>query len=410
MQRGDGKMMKAWCLFREEKQYRQLFLAGVINGLGDRFSQVAMLGLLLRMTGSGFAVGTALAIRVIPFLLFGPLGGYITRRFSKKKVMIGTDIIRIGFALSFLFVHSESDLWIVYVSSFVLGAGEAIYAPARKSLLPSIVQEKNIMQINGLEQSVTGIVLIAGSFSGGVVAHYLGEELPFVINGISFIAAAVILFFLKESHLVDRVENHKQNGKVAAFPIIRTMIAASGILSIIFMLECIIPIFDGANNVLISVYAVEVFRMGDIGVGLFYAALGIGLISSFSLANRISGYYLEIGMGMLMLEGILIIALSRMEIAWLGLIVYFFISFASGIGNAAIDTLLMKETKAEYHGIVFGLLSTVSNVMMGLSMFGTGIVLAYVSARNVGLIAGGGFLITAMALYAIYKRKKAIHS
>jgi hypothetical protein len=39
-------------ILKEESHYRKLFFAGTINGIGDRFSQVAMLALLLRLTGS----------------------------------------------------------------------------------------------------------------------------------------------------------------------------------------------------------------------------------------------------------------------------------------------------------------------------------------------------------------------
>ncbi|WP_052807055.1 hypothetical protein [Mesobacillus subterraneus] len=52
---------------KTEKGYRKLFLAGVINGIGDRFSQVALLTLILQMTGSGLAVGITMALRMIPF-------------------------------------------------------------------------------------------------------------------------------------------------------------------------------------------------------------------------------------------------------------------------------------------------------------------------------------------------------
>ncbi|MGD6941187.1 hypothetical protein ACQCT6_04035 [Cytobacillus gottheilii] len=93
-------------LFKEEKEYRKLFSAGVLNGIGDRFSQVAVLALLLEVTGSGFAVGLTLAIRVIPFLLFAPFGGWLADKFSKRNILVSTDLIRIFFALSFLFVKS----------------------------------------------------------------------------------------------------------------------------------------------------------------------------------------------------------------------------------------------------------------------------------------------------------------
>jgi hypothetical protein len=57
-------------IFYQEKNYLRLFLAGIVNGIGDRFSQVALLALLLELTGSGLVVGIALAIRVVPFLLW----------------------------------------------------------------------------------------------------------------------------------------------------------------------------------------------------------------------------------------------------------------------------------------------------------------------------------------------------
>jgi MFS family permease len=123
-------------VIREEKQYRKLFLAGVVNGIGDRFSSVAVLAMLLQLTGSGLAVGMTLSIRLIPFVFFGPLGGWLADRFPRKKILVTTDLFRIVVALSFLMVHSKDDLWIIYLSSFLLAAGEAIYSPARKSAIP----------------------------------------------------------------------------------------------------------------------------------------------------------------------------------------------------------------------------------------------------------------------------------
>jgi MFS family permease len=174
-------------IFKEEKHYRKLFLAGIVNGMGDRFSSVAVLTMLLQLTGSGFAVGMTLAIRLIPFLVFGPIGGRLADRFSRKTILIVTDLIRIVFALSFLFVHSKEDLWIVYLSSFILAAGEAIYVPARKSALPQLVNKENLLKVNSLEQVLLGIVLIGGAFSGGIVASNFGADVSFWFNSPSIL-------------------------------------------------------------------------------------------------------------------------------------------------------------------------------------------------------------------------------
>jgi hypothetical protein len=64
-----------WTVWKREKNYQKLFLSGTINGLGNRFSQVAIFTLLYQMTGSGMAIGIFLAVRMVPFLLFGPIGG-----------------------------------------------------------------------------------------------------------------------------------------------------------------------------------------------------------------------------------------------------------------------------------------------------------------------------------------------
>ncbi|WP_237389732.1 MFS transporter [Bacillus sp. USDA818B3_A] len=161
-------------VIRKETQYRKLFLAGVVNGIGDRFSSVAVLTMLLRLTGSGQAVGMTLAIRLIPFVFFGPLGGWLADRFSRKTILVTTDLIRVVFALSFLLVHSKEDLWIIYLNTFLMAAGEAVYSPARKSAIPRLVKKENLIKVNSLEQVLIGIVLIGGAFSGGIVAYIFG--------------------------------------------------------------------------------------------------------------------------------------------------------------------------------------------------------------------------------------------
>lgn len=161
---------------KQEKYYRRLFLAGVVNGIGDRFSSVAVLALILELTGSGLAVGMTLAIRLLPYLIFAPIGGRLADRFSRKNILVTTDLVRIVFALSFLMVHGKEDLWIVYVSTFMLAAGEAIYSPTRKSTIPQLVNKENLIKVNSLEQVLVGIVLIVGPFLAGLFPFSLGKN------------------------------------------------------------------------------------------------------------------------------------------------------------------------------------------------------------------------------------------
>lgn len=71
----------AVAMFRSHKGYSRLFTAGLINGIGDRFTSVAVLALVLQLTGSGMAVGISLGVRLFPYLFLAPLEAYLAAKF-----------------------------------------------------------------------------------------------------------------------------------------------------------------------------------------------------------------------------------------------------------------------------------------------------------------------------------------
>ncbi|MBS4198739.1 MFS transporter [Bacillus sp. FJAT-49732] len=390
---------------KEEKQYRRLFLAGIVNGIGDRFSSVAVLAMLLHITGSGFAVGVTLAIRLIPFLLFGPIGGWAADKFSRKTILVTTDLVRIVFALSFLFVHSKEDLWIVYISSFILAAGEAIYSPVRKSSISTLVKQENLIKINSLEQVMVGIVLIIGAFTGGIVSAIFGANITFWLNAISFLGAAVILATIalpKNKMEKDMITEGREKRSNSTF---RKVVLMSIPIQVLLICEILIASINGIDNVLISVYAVNVYHLGDVGVGLFYGALGMGLMLSFSVANRLNKNFLAIGLICIMLEGMFLLLLSKTHIVWIAFFTFCGAACMAGVGNTCFDTILMKEIPEEHRGKMFGLMATIGNTIMGISMFLAGSALQYISPRSLGMIGGIAYIIIATLLLTVFSTK-----
>lgn len=386
----------------EEKQYRKLFLAGVVNGIGDRFSSVAVLAMLLHVTGSGFAVGMTLAIRLIPSLFFGPLGGRLADRFSRKTILVVTDLIRIIFALSFLFIQGKEDIWIVYLSSFMLAAGEAIYGPARKSAIPRLVHKKHLVKVTSLEQVMIGIVLIIGALSGGIISSIFGPNVTYWLNAGSFLGAAAINYTIKFPENESRKKLEKPENLIFTF---KEVILMSITVQILFFCEILIASINGIDNVLISVYAISEFHLGDVGVGLFYGALGIGLILSFSVANRLRKNLLVTGLVCLLLEGIFQLLLSQTHLVVFAFLMFCGVAFMSGIGNACFDTILMKEIPEKHQGTMFGISAMITNTVLGISMFISGAVLHYLTPRALGLIGGIAYILIAISLIVIISTK-----
>ncbi|MYL49758.1 MFS transporter, partial [Halobacillus litoralis] len=359
--------------------YRYLFYSGIVNGIGDRFSQVAVLTLLLQLTGSGVAVGMALGLRVIPYLLLSPLGGKLADRFHKKWMLVLTDVFRIPFALSFLLVDTKEMVWLAFTAMFVLACGEAVYQPVRKSYIATIVEKENLLKVNGWEQLLLGVVLIAGSITGGLVAYIFGTSFAFWLNGLSFIAAALLVLPLKKNRSYSPFDE-KENTK---------RIRWEGWMMFVLAIQLVGATMDGAFNVLISVYGAETFQLGELGVGFLYGALGTGLVVSFLFSSKIKTYGMPFCLALLILEGVLHMRASRIA-SFPGLwLTFVSIALTGGVMGAFLDTILMKNVKAEEQGRVFGRVESWTNVQLGLMMFVSGWFLDIFTPRTLGLWGGG---------------------
>ncbi|MDY7991181.1 MFS transporter [Paenibacillus polymyxa] len=387
-----------------DRQYRKLFAAGIINGMGDRFCQIALLALIYRLTGSGFSVGIMLGLRVIPFLVLSPAAGVLITRISRRMLMMTTDLFRGLAALAFLSVHSPEDIWIIYGVSTLLACGEALYAPARKSSIPLLVHPSELLKVNSLEQVMSGLVLVVGAAAGGIISALFGPQAAFILNAASFFAAGLIVRniafppVMKEK--ISREDSYPNRSRSRMLDCIR----ASVPLQVVVAFELLVPMLNGIDNVLISVYAVQEFRLGDAGIGLFYAALGAGLVASYAIGHLFSGTLLKGGLVCLLLEGILLMGLSGIYHAWAAVAIYFLISLAGGVGAICLDTLLMRETPLYLQGPLLGMLTAWSQGIIGLSMFGAGVAIEMMEPRMLGWVGGAGFVVISIVISMYYAR------
>ncbi|UPK44662.1 MFS transporter [Paenibacillus pabuli] len=407
-------------LLQKESGYRRIFIAGLVNGIGDRFSQVAMLSLILSITGSGLAVGLVLGLRVIPFLVLAPTGGLLTMHFSRRTIMLFTNLLRVPLALSYLFVKQANDLWILYTVSTLLACAEALYAPVRKSGIPLLVQPGNLLNINGLEQVMNGTVLIVGALLGGITSSVMGPQAAFITNALCFLMAAIVIrkvsfpserdddesgeiLYKNVDSSVSETSGHasvitRTADRVHVSSTIWRLIRSSVVLQIIILFELWVPVINGIDNVLISVYAIEVFSLGDWGVGMFYGALGTGLVLSSWCSHYFQHWLLPGVVICLLVEGGLLMLLSTATLPWIASLIYILLALMSGVGNTCLDTLLMREVPERYRGLIFGLVTACSSCMLGLSMFGAGLLLEVVEPRKLGFAGGMGFAAIAVLL------------
>src|SRR5690349_7613600 len=99
-------------LLKQNRNFRNLWFGQLISSAGDWFNTVAVLGLVLQLTGNGLTAGLVLIANSLPIFLLTPIAGPVVDRFDRRKVMLIANIFGGLFALSFLFIRDSGTVWI----------------------------------------------------------------------------------------------------------------------------------------------------------------------------------------------------------------------------------------------------------------------------------------------------------
>ena len=104
-----------WALLRDNPSYRRLWLGLAASMIGDWFRTMALYHLVLKLTGaSGLALSGVMIAQTASLFVLSPVAGVAADRFSRKWIMVGTDLVRAVLALGFLFITSAERLWLAY--------------------------------------------------------------------------------------------------------------------------------------------------------------------------------------------------------------------------------------------------------------------------------------------------------
>src|SRR5258705_5758154 len=137
-------------LLRSNRGFRFLWLGQVVSQMGDWFDTVAVYTIALTLTGSSRAVALIMVARFLPTVVLSPLAGVIADRFSRRAIMIASDIVRAVVVLGFLFVHRPDQMWLVYVLTLFQLAFSTFFEPAKTAAIPSIVSSRELVPANAI--------------------------------------------------------------------------------------------------------------------------------------------------------------------------------------------------------------------------------------------------------------------
>ncbi len=268
-------------LLRRNRNFRLLYIGQTISQLGDWFNAVAVYALLLDLTGSATAVAMMMIVQYLPVAIVGPVAGVIVDRVDRRRLMIGTDILRGLLILGLLLVRRSEQVWIAYAVMAVVVGAQAFFEPARTATIPNVTSDEELLPANALSSATWSAMLAVGASIGGVVTGLFGRNVAFVVNAGSFFWSAAFILqtrydstpaarpapngiaqWLGLTDLVEGVRYVRQNAHVAALMSVK---AGWGLA--------------GGVLLLLTVFGQRVFPIGTgsaLGIGVLYGARGVG--------------------------------------------------------------------------------------------------------------------------------------
>jgi MFS family permease len=350
------------------RNVRKLQIAAVGSTLGSWAYAVA-LPVYAYHAGGARAVGLLFFARFLFASLAAPWLGVAADRWSRRRLMLCTDIVRAGLCAGMTAVAVVGGhAYTVYLLAVLSSVAAVAYAPAQGALLPLLVETPDeLTAANVVSNTISSLGMFAGPALGGVLLALSGPAAVFAFNGALLVWSAAFVLQIPRDKPPERSERPRFLPELTAGfatvlrrPALRVIIGLTGAQTLT----------SGALEVLLVVLAINVIHSGNAGVGWLNAAIGIGsIVGAFVVAAVAARRRLATGFALGILVSVIPLALAAAVSTLAPALVLFGVI---GVGSVLVEvgglTLLQRSTENEMLGRVLAVQET---IVLGALAFGS---------------------------------------
>lgn len=378
-------------LLKTHKVVRQLSAVQFIAYLGAWFTNVALYSMLVKFGASPLLIATVAAMHLIPGIVLSPFSGSIVDRIEVKKLMIILLSVELSMTLSFLLINSLDDVWLLLILLFIRMGSASMFFTTEMTLLPKLLSGEALVKANEIHSIIWSFTFTAGMAIGGIVVSIFGIKISFLIDGLFFVCALVLLSqihfsietnkihksiinsikdglaYIKENkHLIHYMLLHASVG-LTAFDTLVTLLADYE-----YKLVLAVPLAIGITN------AVRAFAL----------MIGPLLISNWITKERM--FYVFIAQGL----AIIIWAFIQNNF-YLGLVGMFLTGIMTTTIWSYTYAMLQGQVEGQYLGRVLAYNEMVFMIANVTTTFFIGIMASFVSLDIISILLGIAFLFVA---------------
>lgn len=186
------------------RDFALLWTGLTISFIGDGIYIIAIAWQTYDLSNSPSALAAVGIAWSLPQVVLVLASGVLSDRLDRRHLMIAGDVIR-GIAIGtigYLSIVGALTLPILILLVVVYGAGQAFFAPAFSSIVPTIVPDDLLVQANSLGQFVRPISwTLIGPLVGGALVASIGPGWAFVADASTFVFSAVMIFAMRTRHV-----------------------------------------------------------------------------------------------------------------------------------------------------------------------------------------------------------------
>ena len=391
------------------RNFLLLWSGQFVSQMGDRLYYIAFPWLVYGATDSALSTGIALALYTLPYLLFGMFAGVIIDRFDKRRVMLAAEILRTAIVL-LVPVAAAYALWSVFVLSFAVASLTVIFDPAKLSLLPDLVTERQLMRANSFLASAETLTEVLGYAGAGFLLATVSTTTAFRVDAVTFFVSAVTLVLMsyrRPTRAAERAARSFSRELREGFAYIRhhTGLLANTMLAVFIALGL------GAALPLTFFLAVTVLGNGDqtgeldFGIasfGIFEAAIAVGYLTGSLVVAGLAG---RLRVGRAIIAGFAVTGAGMAAVAaanrvWIAAVIFAVIGAANAGGLIAIDTYVQRVVPEHVRGRVWGSRFMLTQGAYAVSVLAAGALLNLVGPRTLFVVAG--LVVAVPALVAVF--------
>jgi MFS family permease len=379
-----------------------LWLSEAVSLIGDRILMIALINMVYDWSGSASAVSVLPLIKAVPALLLGTLAGVFVDRWSRKWVMVLSNLILFVLVLA---IPLTKELLLVYGIYFVMAVVSQFFIPARSACIPELVPEKALLAANSLfAAAFVGAIAIGPALGGWIIDRY-GMETAYRVDALTFLVPAIAVSLVSIPQKNTAQSRGSLGGDwregmavVRADPEMRYSLLLIGTVALLIAALSALGVILVRENLGGSA--------GDFGWVMSVTGAGMlcGAVLSPIVGKRFNRSMLAASGAALGGGAMLVMALSNQ----LGMVMAAGFGLGFGFVNVQVNAqTTLQKTPDRLRGRILGLSQTVMGSVTFAAAGLAGVLAGWLGTTVVLAGAGAAVLMTALVVLYLVKRFKA---